>query len=61
MHGNTNGTGSPMNNGMFLEYEICNPSRVNTDGDPIPLYGVEGAVGIERVQTHFVIYHPAGG
>ena len=38
-----------------------NPGRVNTDGDPIPLYGVEGAVGLERIQTHFVIYHPAGG
>ena len=60
MHGNTNGTGSPMNNGMFLEYEICNPSRTNTDGDPIPLYGVEGEVGLERVQTHFVIYTTAG-
>ena len=61
MHGNTTGTGNPMNNGMFLEYEICDPSRTNTDGDPIPLYGVEGAVGIERIQTHFVIYHKAGG
>ena len=60
MHGNTNGTGSPMNNGMFLEYEICDPSRTNTDGDPIPLYGVEGEVGLERVQTHFVIYTTAG-
>ena len=57
---NTTGTGSPMNNGMFLEYEECDPSRTNTDGDPIPLYGVEGEVGLERVQTHFVIYTTAG-
>ena len=56
MHGNTNGTGSPMNNGMFLEWEVCNPTRTNTDGDPIPLYGVEGEVGLERVQTNVVIY-----
>ena len=56
MHGNTSGTGSPNNAGMFLEYEICDPSRTNTDGDPIPLYGIEGQLHLERIQTSVIIH-----
>jgi len=60
MHGNTTGTGSPMNCGMFLEPDICNPSRVNTDGDPIPLYGVDGECGLERIQIDCTVYSTRG-
>lgn len=58
IHGNTSGTGSPNNAGMFLEFDECNPSRTNTDGDPIPLYGANGQIHLERIQSSCIIHHP---
>ena len=60
MHGNTSGTGSPMNCGMFLEHDICDPSRVNSTPAPIPLYGVDGSVGLERIQIDCTVYSKRG-
>ena len=58
IHGNTSGSGNPMNAGLFLESEPCNPSRVNASGDPIPQYGVNGAIHLERVQSSVLIHRP---
>jgi len=54
------GTGIGNDIGAFLEYEICDPSRTNSGGDPIPLYGVEGAIALERVQTSCIVQRPTG-
>lgn len=42
--------------GMFLESEECDPTRTNTDGDPIPLYGVNGTLNLERTQISYIIH-----
>jgi hypothetical protein len=60
MHAQSAGGGIGQDIGAFLEYEICDPSRTNTDGDPIPLYGVEGAIAIERIQTSCIVHATPG-
>ena len=59
MHSNATIGGNP-DCGMFLEYDECDPSKVNTDGDPIPEYGVDGRIAIERTQINALVYSKAG-
>lgn len=61
MHGQSAGVGiGDKNCGMFLEGDICDPSRTNSGGDPIPLYGVEGQLHLERCQTSIIIHRTMG-
>ena len=60
MHAQSAGGGIGQDIGAFLEFEVSNPTRVNTDGDPIPLYGVSGALALERIQTSCVIHGKTG-
>jgi hypothetical protein len=63
MHGNSAGTGmgGAPDAGMFLENDPCNPSRVNTDGDPIPQYGVSGQLHIERTHINVTVHRDSNG
>ena len=63
MHGNSAGTGmgGAPDAGMFLENDPCNPSRVNSGGDPIPQYGVAGELHIERTHINVSVHRDSNG
>jgi len=63
MHGNSAGTGmgGAPDAGMFLENDPCNPSRVNSGGDPIPQYGVAGELHIERTHINVTVHRDSNG
>lgn len=63
MHGNSAGTGmgGAPDAGMFLENDPCNPSRVNSGGDPIPQYGVSGQLHIERTHINVTVHRDSNG
>jgi hypothetical protein len=60
MHALKAGIGIGTDIGSFLEFEVCDPSRTNAGGDPIPLYGVSGALALERIQTSCIIHKTTG-
>ena len=59
MHSSGTVAGDPIA-GMYLEATPCDPDRTNTDGDPIPEYGIHGELGIERVRMNAVVYTHGG-
>tara|TARA_R110002153_G_scaffold225500_4_gene378147 strand:+ start:1540 stop:2646 length:1107 start_codon:yes stop_codon:yes gene_type:complete len=60
MHALKAGIGIGTDIGSFLEFEVCDPSRTNAGGDPIPLYGVSGQLALERIQTSCIIHKTTG-
>jgi len=60
MHASVAGIGIGNDVGAFLEFEDCQPDKTNTDGDPIPIYGVSGQLALERIQTSCIIHKTKG-
>ena len=60
MHASVAGIGIGNDVGAFLEFETCEPDKVNSDGDPIPIYGVSGQLALERIQTSCIIHKTKG-